>query len=930
MFSGTRSPIEGQEANNPENVMARLEQEFSKKKEELEKFEKPKAERLQLLLESIPATYARKNYLESHINDLGALYSVAAKNTARGAVDYWNNIRTDLANQVARIRSWESEIQTINNELSSRSSQPYIDLSTAESNIRKHKTDEEERLRKDAKEAEEKTYSEYERARQEGQERLRHQLDEYNSRNESVEPNAEPESINRIPTENQGRDDMPRTNDPNNLYAPGRGGIEDLTEDRGIIQKQMGELLAEALKLQGAEYSDPALKQEAFAKVQKLLDEREALNKIFEENGLRINALKKSEEINRKNNFEGDRINDPRQNRDMDSKNYEEQDRLQKQEQRRMEQIKYDEIMAQNLARGQSPLAGVPNLSSPEQQKEAQRERDLNDIREQGEQAFRKMEEDRYAAEQERDRLANQYMAQQREQGQPQQQNPPTPMGVPLQQGMGRGRPRSRSLGNESDFHQGNNLGAQFGNIPPFQHRTNPSPPPSIYSDSEDDASEQDRAANRRASEIRAAREQAQERMANMGRPQQPDPYGVEPEYNDDGSVMGGYNREDLARRHLERERQRNQPQNPPRGMGGARAKDLYASNNNSRYGSEAGADLRDGPERGSFRRPFTGIPENLPAPVLYPTGHPTRTTAYGTAQRGDPVGTSETTGIRPPGVEAVSQRVLGNLETNAEVPFLPFPAEKLIAPRQPEHEYARKMANLVHVNLPYIERAQDYNQMSSGSIPDNIDRYIQPIDRHVMEPLLRSEQENYENNILPTLNGKYLKLGQHGGSRWKSERGRVEDAHYRRMQELKANLFKEARREARDDYSMDAARWIENAKMEDKLGNSKLMSKVIDTGALNEAGNQVQEHEQLYNNHNFNQWGQSRDHLVNQTGPLAAFLQGNQFPTTTYRNPANRNVSKKGPGWRDTFAAPIGNFAGEAMRSLASSAWGSGNQQKR
>src|SRR6185437_10455858 len=185
-----------------------------------------------------------------------------------------------------------------------------------------------------------------------------------------------------------------------------------------------------------------------------------------------------------------------------------------------------------------------------------------------------------------------------------------------------------------------------------------------------------------------------------------------------------------------------------------------------------------------------------------------------------DPTATGTINHVAP-GFESAGERAMAMHEAFAKAPFNKYDGKNAFAPREYEHELARRMANRVHVNLPNVKKAEEFNRLSARSFPSVMTEYMQPYNEAVTERLLKKEQENFERNILPALDRRFVGQGRFGGKIYKQERATAENAFHERMQALRDNALEKSYEKALNAYSLDNGRWIENAKMENTIGNS-------------------------------------------------------------------------------------------------------------
>src|SRR6185312_11784751 len=125
--------------------------------------------------------------------------------------------------------------------------------------------------------------------------------------------------------------------------------------------------------------------------------------------------------------------------------------------------------------------------------------------------------------------------------------------------------------------------------------------------------------------------------------------------------------------------------------------------------------------------------------------------------------------------------------------------------------------------------------------------------------------------------------------------------------------------------YSLDNGRWIENAKMENTIGNSKVMNQLFDIQKMNDAANLAQEHNQKYRTHDYNQYLKSESWPVDRLAPWTNYMQGHRASSMTENRVNNRIPSNKNDFYSHMGASVAGSAIKQGIRAFARNAWGGG-----
>ena len=192
--------------------------------------------------------------------------------------------------------------------------------------------------------------------------------------------------------------------------------------------------------------------------------------------------------------------------------------------------------------------------------------------------------------------------------------------------------------------------------------------------------------------------------------------------------------------------------------------------------------------------------------------------------------------------LKALAERAyeLGNLRTP------PYEHER-IAPLPLEIRRAIEMAGQGDLYKPGLDEAYNLiQQISRQKFPQHHKEYINPYQEQVIRNMENESMRTFNENILPALENKFVRLGQHGG---KSHREMVRRATSDLQNELadrRQRLMHAGYESAHHAYTTDLDRKRAAAKELADLGITRQAAHLTDIGALQSAGSIKQKMAQL------------------------------------------------------------------------------------
>ncbi len=192
-------------------------------------------------------------------------------------------------------------------------------------------------------------------------------------------------------------------------------------------------------------------------------------------------------------------------------------------------------------------------------------------------------------------------------------------------------------------------------------------------------------------------------------------------------------------------------------------------------------------------------------------------------------------------------------------------------------------MARTYGVQNPHYERALRQSTLSHQQFPEAVQRYMNPYQQHVVNRIAEEGNRNLFENILPHVEARYIKLGQHGGKRHHDLGVRAIRDIQKEISALQAQALASGYDNAASHFNTDMARHIEASKMHTALGQQNQASRLADMAALREAEQESRGFRQ--NLKDFQQHERERVHKHPQESlnAYSQLAQGNPYSTSTH-----------------------------------------------
>lgn len=199
-----------------------------------------------------------------------------------------------------------------------------------------------------------------------------------------------------------------------------------------------------------------------------------------------------------------------------------------------------------------------------------------------------------------------------------------------------------------------------------------------------------------------------------------------------------------------------------------------------------------------------------------------------------------------PPWLLDMYRNLAERAQAISQAEYTPYQGERL-AQMPPEFQQAFQLGERTGEYLPYLRTSEEVVKGAQRPFSQNYQQYMNPYQKAVVERIAEEGNRNFKENILPSLEAKFVRLGQHGSSRHaKLAREAARDV----QGEIAANQAKalaQGYQQAAQIYNADQARALESARELSNIGGLKQAGKLADIAALTEQGRYKQQQAQAH-----------------------------------------------------------------------------------
>lgn len=232
------------------------------------------------------------------------------------------------------------------------------------------------------------------------------------------------------------------------------------------------------------------------------------------------------------------------------------------------------------------------------------------------------------------------------------------------------------------------------------------------------------------------------------------------------------------------------------------------------------------------------------------------------------------------------------------------------IAPMQPDTTRSIGLSQRTGAYAPGFNASRAFAQTAQEEIPGGYQEYLDPNSQAILDSISRQGERAYKEKIMPELDARFIRLGQHGSSK----HGRLARKAARDIQkEISAqqeDALSRNYQQAVQAFDVDRARSLEAANLMTKLGLSQQAGQLADIQHLRELGSALQEDDQRALDLAYERWKEEQLHPYTRLSQYLSLLSGVPYmPSVLERTEEARPTQASRPFWRDLGINILGDF---------------------
>lgn len=170
--------------------------------------------------------------------------------------------------------------------------------------------------------------------------------------------------------------------------------------------------------------------------------------------------------------------------------------------------------------------------------------------------------------------------------------------------------------------------------------------------------------------------------------------------------------------------------------------------------------------------------------------------------------------------------------QAQAAKPYAPYQGQRFAA-RNPFEEKASKLSAKASRHQPFIRASNEASIRGAEQFPQHFQHYMDPYQEAVVSRIAELGNRNMAENILPQLEAKFVRLGQHGGSRHGELAQRAARDIQSEISGRQAEALSHGYGQAMGAFNADQARMMELARHQQELGSMTVAQRLAELSNL-------------------------------------------------------------------------------------------------
>jgi hypothetical protein len=200
----------------------------------------------------------------------------------------------------------------------------------------------------------------------------------------------------------------------------------------------------------------------------------------------------------------------------------------------------------------------------------------------------------------------------------------------------------------------------------------------------------------------------------------------------------------------------------------------------------------------------------------------------------------------------------------------------------------------------PHIQSAVEGIGRATTAFPESREAYMNPYQREVVDRIGELGNRNLQERLLPALEAKFIRQGQHGGSRHAQLATQLaRDVNAETLGQQRQAL-QEGYKQSADIHQADRMHQLEGARLSSALAQSVQAGRMTDLQALRQQ--EELEHDFLQKTRDYQQWQDAQTHQnqFERLNQWSSLLRGVPYSSTTsgWENVPNAPRAMHGSDW--------------------------------
>ncbi len=252
-----------------------------------------------------------------------------------------------------------------------------------------------------------------------------------------------------------------------------------------------------------------------------------------------------------------------------------------------------------------------------------------------------------------------------------------------------------------------------------------------------------------------------------------------------------------------------------------------------------------------------------------------------------------------PPHMREAYIKMVSKAQDIGQEEYVTYPNGQRIAPFPQELKDSHDLTYGGYENeKPLFDRAENSLRGATRPFHENAQAYMNPYQQNVVRQLSEEGNRNFTESILPALEARFLRLGQHGGSKHADLSLRAARDFQRELMGKQQQALANGYQQAGQMYNAQQLRELEGANQLSSLATTRQGSRYADIAALESVGKYKQQYDQSGLDTRYQDWLRQQEHPQQRLQFQSAMMHGmpsQGINQSYYQTPAQQQMNLAG-----------------------------------